>query len=197
QQIAVRDQRLQETAERGSLLAGNAQQLHELAGGGGMVRPLAHPAEDLLAIQHTRTLYRRPRTWLMSADLPPFAGAQGAPSLPATLGYAAAMGGTETPIHRFDGAPVVAERIDREAKRMMREARVQGFAMAVVEDGQVAFVRSWGHRNVAANLPLQPDTIMYGASLTKFVFAYMVMQLVDEGALDLDRSIAAYLPRPL
>jgi CubicO group peptidase (beta-lactamase class C family) len=38
---------------------------------------------------------------------------------------------------------------------------------------------------------------MYGASLTKFVFAYVVMQLVDEGKLDLDRSIGAYLPMPL
>jgi CubicO group peptidase (beta-lactamase class C family) len=129
--------------------------------------------------------------------MPDMMRAIGTTTLAATLGYAAAMGGTETPIHRFDGAPVDAERIDREAKRMMREARVQGLAMAVVEDGQVAFVRSWGHRNVAANLPLQPDTIMYGASLTKFVFAYMVMQLVDEGALDLDRSIAIYLPKPL
>jgi CubicO group peptidase (beta-lactamase class C family) len=38
---------------------------------------------------------------------------------------------------------------------------------------------------------------MYGASLTKAVFAYTVMQLVEEGKLDLDTSIAAYLPKPL
>ena len=63
--------------------------------------------------------------------------------------------------------------------------------MAVIDDGQVVFVRSWGRRNVEKNLPLQTDTIMYGASLTKFAFVYMFMQLVDEGTLDLDRSIAA------
>jgi CubicO group peptidase (beta-lactamase class C family) len=38
---------------------------------------------------------------------------------------------------------------------------------------------------------------MYGASLTKFAFAYMVMQLVDERKVDLDKSIADYLPKPL
>ena len=69
--------------------------------------------------------------------------------------------------------------------------------MAVIDDGKVVFVRSWGRRNVEKNLPLQTDTIMYGASLTKFAFAYMVMQLVDEGTVDLDRSIADYLPKPL
>ena len=80
---------------------------------------------------------------------------------------------------------------------MMTGAKVQGLAMAVIDDGKVVFVRSWGRRNVEKNLPLQIDTIMYGASLTKFAFAYMVMQLVDEGTIDLDRSIAAYLPKPL
>jgi CubicO group peptidase (beta-lactamase class C family) len=38
---------------------------------------------------------------------------------------------------------------------------------------------------------------MYAASITKAVFAYTVMQMADEGLIDLDRSIAAYLPRPL
>src|SRR6185295_3524731 len=96
-----------------------------------------------------------------------------------------------------DGKPVAAERIDGEAKRMMAAAKVQGLAMAVINDGKVVFVRTWGRRNVEKNLPLQTDTIMYGASLTKFVFAYTVMQLVDEGKVDLDRSVADYLPKPL
>jgi CubicO group peptidase (beta-lactamase class C family) len=101
------------------------------------------------------------------------------------------------PIHRFDGTPVSAGLIDTEARRMMADARVQGLAMAAVDDGKVVFVRAWGHRNVEKKLPLEIDTIMYGASLTKFAFAYMVMQLVDEGKIDLDRSIADYLPKPL
>jgi CubicO group peptidase (beta-lactamase class C family) len=104
---------------------------------------------------------------------------------------------TGSVIRGFGGKPVSAERIDGEAKRMMAKANVQGLAMAIIDDGKVVFVRSWGRRNVEKNLPLQTDTIMYGASLTKFAFAYMVMQLVDEGTLDLDRSIAGYLSKPL
>jgi CubicO group peptidase (beta-lactamase class C family) len=100
-------------------------------------------------------------------------------------------------IRRFDGKTVSADRIDGTAKQMMAAASVQGLAMAVVDDGKVVFVRAWGHRNVEKKLPLQTDTIMYGASLTKFAFAYMVMQLVDERKVDLDKSIADYLPKPL
>lgn len=106
-------------------------------------------------------------------------------------------GATDAIVRGFDGRPVAAELIDRVAQRMMAGAKVQGLAMAVIDDGQVTFVRSWGHRNVEKKSPLEIDTIMYGASLTKFAFAYMVMQLVDEGTLDLDRSVAAYLPKPL
>lgn len=95
-------------------------------------------------------------------------------------------------------APASAENSDlREAvQSVMRETGARGIAVAVVEDGKVVDVQVNGHRN-AAGAPLTPDTIMYAASLTKAAFGYMVMQLVDEGVIDLDRSIADYLPRPL
>jgi CubicO group peptidase (beta-lactamase class C family) len=105
--------------------------------------------------------------------------------------------GAQTVVRRFDGGPVGTDRIDAAAKQMMTGAKVQGLAMAAVDNGQVVFVRTWGRRNVEKDLPLQADTIMYGASLTKFAFGYMVMQLVDEGKVDLDRSIADSLPKPL
>lgn len=89
-----------------------------------------------------------------------------------------------------------AEAIDAAVRRAMERTGTRGLALAVVEDGRVALVRAWGHRN-AAGAPLEADTIMYGASLTKSVFAYTVMQLAEEGRIDLDRPIAAYLPRPL
>ncbi|MEO6364576.1 MAG: serine hydrolase domain-containing protein [Luteimonas sp.] len=86
--------------------------------------------------------------------------------------------------------------LDAEVARVMTATKAKGLAIAVIEDGKVVHVRSHGVRN-EAGAPLQADTIMYGASLTKAAFAYMVMQLVDEGRIDLDRSIAEYLKQPL
>ncbi len=87
--------------------------------------------------------------------------------------------------------------IDAEARRLMAREDVKGMAVAVIDNGEIVHVAAYGKRNVEKNLPLQTDTIMYGASVTKAAFAYMVMQLVDEHRVDLDRSIADYLPRPL
>jgi CubicO group peptidase (beta-lactamase class C family) len=58
-------------------------------------------------------------------------------------------------------------------------------------------VKAYGLRSIEEKLPLQVDTIMYAASLTKLTFAYMVMQLVEEKKLDLDRPISSYLSKPL
>lgn len=83
--------------------------------------------------------------------------------------------------------------IDAAVARLMRDTGSRGLAVAVVDDGRVAYVQAYGARNAAGD-PLTPDTIMYGASLTKTVFAYSVLQLVDQGAVDLDRPIAVVLP---
>ena len=82
------------------------------------------------------------------------------------------------------------------ARSAMAETGANGLAVAVIDGGRIASVQAFGRRNAKGD-PLTVDTVMYGASLTKAVFAYTVMQLVDEGRLDLDRSIAHYLPKPL
>lgn len=86
--------------------------------------------------------------------------------------------------------------VDAEMARMMAKTHAQGLALAVIDHGKVVQVHAAGKRNAAGD-PLTTDTVMYGASLTKMAFAYMVMQLVDEGVLDLDRPIGEYLQRPL
>lgn len=98
-------------------------------------------------------------------------------------------------IRGFDDRSIRPQTLDHEARRLMAAARVNGLAMAVIDDGKVIYVNSWGFRNVEKRLPLQRDTIMYGASITKFVFAYMVMQLVDEGKLDLNMPIHTYFAK--
>lgn len=89
------------------------------------------------------------------------------------------------------------EAIDAQARTLMASQDVKGMALAVIDSGRVVHVNAYGYANLQQLRPLETDTVMYGASLTKTAFAYMVLQLVDERRLDLDRSIAEYLPRPL
>lgn len=93
-------------------------------------------------------------------------------------------------------AAVDGRKLDAEIDRLMSVGKVPGLAMAVIENGKVTHVVAKGVRNEKGD-PLRTDTIMYAASITKATFAYYVLMLVDEGKVDLDKSIADYLPKPL
>ncbi|WP_332854380.1 serine hydrolase domain-containing protein [Duganella sp. S19_KUP01_CR8] len=94
-------------------------------------------------------------------------------------------------------APKHGPAVDVEMQRLMAAARVPGLALAVIDHGQVVYRQAYGYADMAAARPLRTDTIMYGASLTKAAFAYMVMQLVDEQVLSLDAPLPALLSKPL
>ncbi len=99
--------------------------------------------------------------------------------------------------HRFDGHPIQTESVDRLARETLAKGRIPGLALAIIDDGQIAYVGAYGLRDVAQGLPLTPDTDMYAASLTKAAVAYLVAQLADEHAIDLDAPISRYLKKPL
>ena len=86
--------------------------------------------------------------------------------------------------------------IDAEVGKIMTRTQAKGMAIAVIDHGRVGYVQSYGFRNAKGD-PLATDTVMYGASLTKTVFAYTVLQLVDQKKIDLDTSIEADLDKPL
>jgi CubicO group peptidase (beta-lactamase class C family) len=86
--------------------------------------------------------------------------------------------------------------IDGEVSRIMTETHAKGIAVAVIDRGKAGYVHAYGDRNAKGD-PLTTETVMYGASLTKTVFAYTVMQLVDRGKINLDTPIENDLDNPL
>jgi CubicO group peptidase (beta-lactamase class C family) len=89
-----------------------------------------------------------------------------------------------------------APAIDATARALLAKTRANGVAIALIDRGEIRHVGAYGTRD-AKGQPLTPDTVMYGASLTKTVFAYTVLQLVDLGLIDLDQPLANYLDKPL
>ena len=99
--------------------------------------------------------------------------------------------------HTLDGRTLRPVDIDRTVQQLMDSARVPGLAVALLEDNKVRYLHTYGYRNLETKAPLELQTAMYGASFSKAVFAYLVMQLVQEKRLDPDKPMAQYLPRPL
>jgi CubicO group peptidase (beta-lactamase class C family) len=100
-------------------------------------------------------------------------------------------------VKRLDGSIIRPEEIDETVIRLMKAAEVPGVGLALFNGEKIAYLKPYGMRDKEKNLPLTVDTVMYAASFTKVAFAYLVMQLVSNGTLDLDKPVYEYLPTPL
>jgi CubicO group peptidase (beta-lactamase class C family) len=86
------------------------------------------------------------------------------------------------------------DRLDRHLARQVGEGRLPGFLVAVARGGRVAHLTVHGHRDVAAALPVEPDTLWRIYSMTKPVTSVAALMLVEEGRLALDDPVERYLP---
>ena len=82
-----------------------------------------------------------------------------------------------------------------EIARVMRLATVPGMSIATVSGGNVS-VEGFGVRRAGTETQVTGDTVFEAASLSKPVFAAIVLQLVTEGVLDLDKPLGDYLALP-
>ncbi len=81
-----------------------------------------------------------------------------------------------------------------ELPEMMAVAPVPGASIALLESGKVAWSGGFGVSNADTKQPVAADTVFESASLSKPVVAMAALGLRDEGKLDLDRPLSAYLP---
>jgi len=70
-----------------------------------------------------------------------------------------------------------------------RAADVPGLQIAILESGQVTTTRAYGTVNAETGVPVTNGTVFEAASLSKPVFAYAVLRMVDRGEWDLDQPL--------
>jgi len=96
-----------------------------------------------------------------------------------------------------DGKIISTTAIDQIVRKLMDTADVAGLCLGVINNNNVIYVKSYGYKNKATNESNDTATCFYAASLAKPLFAYLVMQLVDDKVIDLDKPLYTYLPKPL
>ena len=80
---------------------------------------------------------------------------------------------------------------------LMKQASIPGLSLALIRDGQVLWHGSFGVKNATTREPVTKETIFEAASLTKPLFAYAVLKLVEQGDLTLDAPLIGYVPEKL
>lgn len=85
-------------------------------------------------------------------------------------------------------------RLEQMIPRLMSEAEIPGLSIALIRDSKMIWSHGFGVANSETKAPVNASTVFEAASLTKPVFAYAVLKLVDSGKLDLDTPLVKYLP---
>src|SRR2546425_154981 len=98
-------------------------------------------------------------------------------------GFAAAAGDYSQAIRELSSA----------AETEVREGRISGATIALIDDQQIVFVHGFGFADKKRRIPARPDTVYRAGSISKLFTAVATMQLAEQGRLDLDAPITKYL----
>jgi len=100
-------------------------------------------------------------------------------------------------ITRLDNSRISASDLDKKIEDLISKANVQGIAVSVFNNNQPVYSKTFGYKKFETKEPLKPTTNIYGASLSKAVFAVMVLRLVEQGVINLDKPLQQYLDSPI
>jgi CubicO group peptidase (beta-lactamase class C family) len=100
-------------------------------------------------------------------------------------------------IERIDKSKISTTLLDNEILRLRNAGNVHGLTISIVTKDSILFQRAYGSRNLKEKQALETSHNFYAASLSKPLFAFIVMKLVEAGKIDLDKPLAQYLENPL
>lgn len=100
-------------------------------------------------------------------------------------------------IKKINGEPISTAKIDEIVEFYIKEASVTGLSLSILNENKISYVKSYGFRDKENDKLLDENSVMGGASFSKFLFSYIVMQLVEEDVIDLDKPLYKYLEKPI
>src|ERR1700722_8155599 len=90
--------------------------------------------------------------------------------------------------------PARLERIDKHFARYVDQQKLAGWLITVARHGKLAYVSSYGQRDLEAGLPVEPDTLWRIYSMTKPITSVAAMMLYEEGGFELTDPVSKYIP---
>lgn len=95
-----------------------------------------------------------------------------------------------------DGTTITTKQLNQKIDSIVKAVNIPGLSIAIVNDSKVVYQNTFGVTNTETKERVDAQTIFEGASLSKPIFAYFVMKMVEKGKLDLDKPLYKYLPHP-
>lgn len=85
--------------------------------------------------------------------------------------------------------------LDKAIPQYMNKFDIGGVVVGVVKNGKVVYLKGYGYSDSGKRVPVTENTVFQAASISKSVTAWGIMNLVEQGKLELDAPITKYLKR--
>lgn len=99
-------------------------------------------------------------------------------------------------IHTLKGENISSEKITKYIKDQLKNQEIPGLSIAIINNSEIAYHEVFGVTNLETQEAVDKNTIFEGASLSKPVFTYFALKMVEKGLLDLDKPLYEYLLHP-
>jgi CubicO group peptidase (beta-lactamase class C family) len=96
--------------------------------------------------------------------------------------------------HHVSADSTYREQLEKQIPVLMRKARIPGLAIAVIHPGKETWTGTFGYQNTHRKILMTEESVFEAASLSKPVFAYLMIKLVEDGVLDLDTPFLEKVP---
>jgi len=81
---------------------------------------------------------------------------------------------------------------ERKLELLRKEHLIPGMSAAFVRSNELVWSKGFGFSEIKSKIPAHPETVYHLSSLTKLFAATVVLQLVEEGKIDLDKPLSFY-----
>lgn len=99
-------------------------------------------------------------------------------------------------VHTLYGDSISHHDLSNGIKEIMETHEVPALSIAIINENELVYHNALGVTNIDTKIPVDNQSIFEAASLSKPIFAYFVLKMVEKGEIDLDQPLYQYLPHP-
>lgn len=85
--------------------------------------------------------------------------------------------------------------LDKAIPESMEKHHIAGASVGLIHNGEIVYLNGYGYADAGEDIPVTENTVFQAASISKSLTAWGILNLVEEGKLDLDKPVSSYLTR--
>ncbi len=94
------------------------------------------------------------------------------------------------------GKTIRVDQLNALIQKTMDSLDIPGLSIAIINDAKMVYHRTFGFSNVARKEKVTDSTLFEGASLSKPLFSYFLLKMVEQGVMNIDTPLYRYMPHP-